>query len=87
MILTESKAREKWCPEGRLLLSDVTPDKKSWSHIPHFSAFNRIFSKVDLSTDARGRCIASDCMFWRWHCGDGAPEINTHGYCWKAGRP
>ena len=66
MLLTEAEARTKWCPHTRGIYSG--------------SAFNRLGelspgNPAELNPEVC-RCIASDCMAWRW--GEWAPtDVHT----------
>ncbi len=89
--MTETEAKQKWCPMGR------TParDEQGFAHSP---AHNR-------SADGLrniGACIGSDCMMWRQtgtvklvngkpiRYGDNYPEESIEkiqeGYCGLAGK-
>lgn len=76
MLLTESEARSKWCPETRLAYG---PDGKEG-----VAAVNRS-AKTDV-VRANSNCIATECAFWRWArtAHEGALQ---EGYCGRAGRP
>jgi hypothetical protein len=96
---TEDEARKCWCPHVRFL-SD--PDGR-------FAATNRVDSETELSEtlakplgeiNGTSRCIASECMAWRWgdvpnpnypqHMATTEPptvKSDTHGFCGLAGRP
>jgi hypothetical protein len=66
MLLTEDAAREKWCPFAR---DDSGGDNPCTVNRPNYPAY-------------QVRCIASDCMAWRWY------DENTHnryGLCGLAG--
>lgn len=70
MILTEAEARQKWCPESRGLDWQRMDQE---SGILAFAAVNRDHGAHDDDGNetvvilGRYRCIASGCMFWRWH--------------------
>lgn len=86
---TEQEARTKWCPESRT----------------HVGTLEGIVAVNVWPIDGNGgrdlamlnecRCIASDCMAWRWADkagADAAGKPNYYpghwkGYCGKAGRP
>lgn len=58
-MMTEQEARQRWCPFSRYSVYDK-PSSNRWKQSapesePH--ALNPIPC----------RCIASDCMAWRWH--------------------
>ena len=48
-----------------------------------------------FTTGNRGKCVASDCMAWRWHYTNkrthvgsyAGTEIHDIGYCGRAGEP
>jgi hypothetical protein len=69
MALTEKQAKRKWCPFTRVIhtAGDVPLPANRFS---------------DGQRATATRCIASDCMMWRWT--GSAPE---RGYCGLAGRP
>lgn len=73
--MTEDEAKTKWCPFVRVLLD--TPDLKGTG--------NRLSSlEADLDNPVQARCIASDCMAWRWI---GPPRDQPrHGVCGLAGK-
>ncbi len=73
--MTEQEARTKWCPMARVSTYSVGN--------PAESAANR----TDEGTPyPASRCIASDCMMWRWE------EDHTYtgkhdGSCGLGGKP
>lgn len=70
---TEEQAREKWCPHVRISASDGPCEG---NHAANIGA--------DLNP--LGRCIASDCMAWRWDdAGEHVPV--PHGFCGLATEP
>lgn len=80
--MTEEEARGKWCPYAR---QQSTMGRNS---------FNRRGSAVKVLAGCR--CIASECMAWRWGTeivteGDweqtSEVKSTTHGYCGLAGSP
>lgn len=77
--MTEDEARKKWCPMARL------------SNQNFGGSWNRAQREPGEHDDVSWmpRCIASDCMAWRWYSrtsrkkqGDGAPynEIMAQKY-------
>ena len=77
MLLTEEQAKQKWCPWARIA--------RDGSGIGNRYSFDN-----DLATDsAFARCIASDCMAWRWtDCSSKAVAgRKVEGYCGLAGKP
>jgi hypothetical protein len=70
--MTEKDALQKWCPLGRILI------KSEWSS-PHGGVALAYGShNIDSKGKHLGKCIASDCMMWRWmvdkqegYCGTG----------------
>mgnify|MGYP006919647047 CR=1 FL=1 len=79
---TEDEARRNWCPMVRAL-----------AHEGHASvAVNRAHPDGVLDI-TQARCIASDCMWWRWVEGGGPgpqhpdePERDMRGFCGFAGK-
>jgi len=80
--MTEDEARKKWCPFARHT-QDEAPVANRWD-----SDLNPI----------QCRCIASDCLAWRWRVTSGVEERMYHdvaagkepqreGYCGLAGKP
>lgn len=70
-MMTEDEARKKWCPMVR-------------TGLVHGMAVNH---HIDMEPKGQGvhdetRCIASECMMWRWITGD-----KIEGYCGLAGLP
>lgn len=77
--MTEDEAKTKWCPHVRVVL--VT--KRGGTNHP----YNRYFledKKDPINNPVDARCIASDCMAWRWFSED---YKGTGGYCGLAGKP
>jgi len=81
MLLTEQKAKERWCPFVRF--TEGCDD----------AAANRWEETVNPE---RCRCIASQCMAWRWFDGEFTNEPEhvrrpltdqRRGYCGLAGEP
>jgi len=69
--MTEQEARTKWCPMARVSTYSVGN--------PAESAANR----TDEGTPyPASRCIASDCMMWRW---DGDEKEYTFTKQWEDG--
>lgn len=73
-------AKTKWCPFARVGTE---------------SGVNRSPRTNDFGSDAVAKCLASDCMAWRWvetHINDpaGSGMIitgDTYGFCGLAGQP
>ena len=70
MLLTEEQAREKWCPHVRYLAVFKGAEEK----IACGGPYNRGAKDSGLNMS---RCIASDCMMWRWD-----EKIRTHMWHW-----
>ena len=85
--MTEDEARKLWCPFARVIHFH---DNDGLGQAP--AAGNR-GCHGDPKTEAR--CIASDCMAWRWnsnydHSGDSTAAMQNRrngygGYCGLAG--
>ena len=69
--LLEPDAREKWCPFVRTAWALNASDESA-----ALCTANR------GNTDNNCRCVASDCMQWRW-----ANPYAPRGYCGLGGRP
>ena len=79
MFTTAYEAREKWCPFVRV--STIRLDRGGASTALAVNRTPYESSGVHPLT----RCIASDCMAWRW---DGtAYDPHSHGYCGLADKP
>lgn len=91
MLLTEEKAKTKRCQESFAAATAISPDgaaySTSWQYPPPLGGNGQ-----QAVYTAPFRCIASDCMAWRWgewkaHDEWGTPRGRpTKGYCGKAGR-
>ncbi len=91
MYLTEDEAKQQWCPHARVC--EVGDGEL-------YGPFNRYHtSEQSGPTDSgnEARCIASQCMAWRWartHIndpqnlgGDMIPSTRAYGYCGAFGVP
>lgn len=67
--MTESDAREKWCPFTTVGARGVNRPT------PHMVPAAR------TEIEAQTRCIATDCMAWRWRYG----AHDRDGFCGLAG--
>lgn len=76
-MYTEEEAKQKWCPEVRM-------------GNPNGGGFN---SDIQTPEAEYYKCIASDCMMWRWVKGRDSFKENDagysklSGYCGKSGKP
>ncbi len=77
MSLTETEARNKWCPFVRIAAGTDTTGG---------TTINRRVSAAGI--DDYCKCIASDCMAWQWvrEPRNFGTEPDR-GYCGLAGRP
>ena len=90
---TEDEARERWCPETRVVgvyyadNRDTMASGNRFGH-PHMN------EPFELRQGTR--CIASECMHWRWEPatlgsldvkGDTITIKRERGYCGKSGKP
>lgn len=86
--MTEDEAKTKWCPAARVV----------WPGSDWGSAFSGNRSPLsDDGFNGADRCIASECMAWRWDKGttyttDGKawnrmPSAPAEGRCGLAGKP
>ncbi len=77
MTVTEEEARKLWCPMVRYQplpynwIRTITQKRTSWLNTS--------------ATNTGSRCIASDCMMWRWLYADWDTEEKSTGYCGLAG--
>lgn len=78
--MTEQEARKKWCPFAR---RGAVLDEN------YVAAVNRL-----SDMDNWPKCIASDCMAWRWSeeldkgwAGKDGTNKTNDGYCGLAGKP
>ena len=79
--MTEDEAKTKWCPFVRVSIATGGQDTY---------AVNRIakLDDKDLVGNTPGtRCIASECMAWRWNPEGHIPNKGKQGYCGLAGKP
>ena len=79
-MITEEEARTKWCPFVREM--SVAADKGKVMALGNRYVSETKVSKVRdrFSNPPGARCIASDCMAWRW-------SSNDRGWCGLAGEP
>lgn len=64
-MFTEDEAKTKWCPFARVQAAVALRGQASF----HGAAFNRLAIEPALEIDTNpinSRCIASECMAWRW---------------------
>ena len=91
-MMTEDEARTKWCPHARLLTASERDRVEPGLPV----GYNRHPSTVGVIFGA-ARCLASDCMAWRWSVTPieaeraNADERNSvkavaTGFCGMAGR-
>jgi hypothetical protein len=77
--MTEAEAKERWCPAAR-----VVSDPAILGGAREASGFNRMRDREFTLLPQASRCIASGCMWWRWH-----PTMMNRkpdsGYCGAAG--
>lgn len=86
MLVTEQEAREKWCPCARTAIGEDFEDDRGMQLV----SANRA---MDYQTPHHCRCIASECMFWRWadeyevvvKSETATGKANRRGYCGLAG--
>jgi len=66
--MTEEEARKKWCPMVRFIM-----DRPAQG--------NLVSNRNCTVNDPWDKCIASDCMMWRWM----SKIIRDKGYCGLGG--
>ena len=72
--MTETEAREKWCPMARVAANRLNGayNRTSTDNTPHHPCV---------------ACIASACMAWRWKPTPSGATPPDRGYCGAFGRP
>jgi len=79
MVLTEEEAKTKWCPHKR---------------VDSYEGNSNYNTHADGDLPDESKCIASDCMMWRWdEASDrdengnliGGTNYNTEGHCGLGG--
>lgn len=87
---SEHEAKKKWCPLARV----VSWDRDTQSTVAGNRIGHDVTSAVDESTvTTSARCIASECMMWRWFQGkivgdnDDGPIYAPTGYCGFGDKP
>lgn len=81
MLLTEEEAKTKWCPFARYQ-HNQEPASNRWNQ-------NAPPKEPHALNPIPCRCIASDCMAWRWVPRNSpmtAPSDPRRGYCGLAGK-
>lgn len=89
-MYTEEQARSKWCPFSRTLDTDVHP-----LHGAVGASVNREPGDYDrhgnetVVTSGRHRCIASECMAWRFYTPKDWTDMSDpkKGFCGLSGAP
>lgn len=76
--MTEDEARKKWCPMVRTGLTAGM----AVNH--HIGSSRHIMQAGDVHDETR--CVASDCMMWRWRVVEVLWVSHTDGYCGLAGK-
>ena len=90
-MLTEKQANEKWCPFARTLGTLIGHESaEQEDRVIATGAANRGY-QMGLALH-NCRCIASQCMAWRWLEPPGPQpadkfERDDRGYCGLAGKP
>ena len=106
-MYTEDEAREKWCPFARIIqvVPAVAENKGRERGLAGFITSEASYNRVSMATDwdedglsvtrkqmTPCRCIASECMSWRWAKELTAEQVakvdyEGRGYCGLAGKP
>lgn len=105
MTTTEDEAKAKWCPFARGSELERHDDRQAHGRhdVPTNHVVVRPLSRLPISVPEPLRCIASQCMAWRWYPAprqdtvtivlhvDGSATSDqmpaTHGGCGLAGKP
>lgn len=78
---TEAEAKQMWCPQARVVVGEMgRPFQAAGNRLPGLGSGH----DPDLDWPSP-RCIASQCMWWRWGLSDDGPH--TNGFCGAAGKP
>lgn len=82
-MMTEEQARSKWCPMNRASAGDGESniDNRPVEHVKGDDGGWRLTGLFHQSA----RCIASDCMAWRWSADAREIEGRALGACGLAG--
>jgi len=84
--MIEEEAKTKWCPFARVvgLFSEYGAPQETLASGNRFGA-PHTFAPPELQQATR--CIASECMAWRWSRKDfrNLPREEWYGYCGLAG--
>ena len=73
---TEAEARKCWCPFVKLVID-----------LEHYASGNRFMGPA---FDDQTKCIASECMVWRWGAHIAPSDSrgpHSTGYCGLADKP
>lgn len=83
---TEKEAKTKWCPFANFQSGQGGGNRWAHGHDDH--------EPYEGMNPVPCRCIASQCMAWRWRVvpaaltgGTSDALSDTHGFCGMAGRP
>lgn len=57
--MTEDEAKQKWCPQTRMVASDTKAGKSD------LQVLNRVELDGEIAIPSGARCIGSDCMAFR----------------------
>lgn len=90
-LCTEEEAKERWCP----FVSYERNASNRWHRQAHRNPeTGEQFTASEVDNPEQCRCIASQCMAWRWaeqghDAGDfsNTPEHPSTGYCGLASDP
>ena len=77
-MLTEQEARTKWCPMARVARFGIEKSELGNTVEAIVGSCNRDALGKSPNPIGSCRCIASDCMMWRW-------DIASEGHCGLAG--
>ena len=79
MLMTEAQARERWCPFSRVLV--CLPMNELGGAVNRFDVDDEAGEDWHRQT----RCIANECMAWRWGNEPRLRGESYRGYCGLAG--
>lgn len=66
MLLTEEEAKKRWCPMARVSIGGKLPSSMNRLQTIGKDSDGETVTEGKLRLPVGARCIASECMAWRW---------------------